>query len=116
MLARVVTRHGDRLVLDCGSKTLSSDLVRGPGAWPGHGAVLEDSGSALPDESLLVERLSEEHAVVKAASGSPRQPGDLVRLVPNHACVVANLVDHLWIVDGDRVVERLPVSARGRIA
>jgi hypothetical protein len=29
--------------------------------------------------------------------------------------VVSNLVDTIWMVDGNRVVERLPVAARGRI-
>ncbi len=109
-------RHADRIILDCGSKTLSSDLVRGPGPRPGHGAVLEALDAAQPDESLVIERLSEEHAVVRALRPSALGPGDLVRVVPNHACVVANLVDHAWIVDGERVVERLPISARGRIA
>ncbi len=117
VLARVVTTHApDRIVLDCGSKTLSSDLVRGPGPQPGHGVVLESLLSSAPDETLLVERLSEEHAVVRALRSSGLAPGQLVRVVPNHACVVMNLVDHAWIVDGERVVERLPISARGRIA
>jgi len=53
---------------------------------------------------------------VKAAVPSTLRPGDRVRLVPNHSCVVSNLVDHVWLVNGDEVVERLDVSARGRIA
>lgn len=117
VLARVVTAHApDRLVLDCGSKTLSNDLVRGPGPRPGHGAVLAALDASEPDDSLLIERLSEEHAVVRAQRPSALRPGDLVRVVPNHACVVMNLVDEAWMVDGERVIERLPVSARGRIA
>ena len=39
----------------------------------------------------------------------------LVRVVPNHSCVVSNLVDRIWLVDGDEVLEQLPVAARGRI-
>ena len=72
--------------------------------------------AAAPDERLVVERLSEEHATVRAAGGDPGfATGTLVRIVPNHSCVVSNLVDTVWMVDGDRVVERLPVAARGRI-
>jgi D-serine deaminase-like pyridoxal phosphate-dependent protein len=64
----------------------------------------------------VVERLSEEHAVVKALGGeSPLRPGDLVRVVPNHSCVVSNLVDAVWVVNGVNVVDQLEVSARGRI-
>lgn len=117
VLARVVTTHApDRVILDCGSKTLSSDQVRGPGNQPGYGVVLDALHSSTPDESLLIERLSEEHATVKAARPSALRPGHLVRIVPNHSCVVSNLVDSVWVVDGDLVIERLDVSARGRIA
>ncbi len=117
VLARVVTSHGtDRLILDCGSKTLSSDLVRGPGPHPGHGVVFDSLHSSSPDQSLLIERLSEEHAVVRSSGTTALAPGHLVRVVPNHSCVVANLVNELWLIDGDDVLERLDVSARGRIA
>ena len=72
--------------------------------------------TATPDERLVIESLSEEHAIARAAGGDPGLPtGTLVRIVPNHSCVVSNLVDAVWMVDGERVVERLPVAARGRI-
>ena len=64
----------------------------------------------------MIERLSEEHAVVRSSRPSRLKPGDLVRVVPNHSCVVSNLVDDVWLVDGEGVVEQLEVSARGRIA
>ena len=117
VLARVVSRPArDRVILDSGSKTLSNDLARGFVAAPGHGAVLRDLDSKEPDTSLLVERLSEEHATVRALNGdSALTIGTLVRVVPNHSCVVSNLVDQVWLVDGDRVVSTLPVAARGRI-
>jgi D-serine deaminase-like pyridoxal phosphate-dependent protein len=117
VLARVVSRPApDRVILDSGSKTLSNDLARGFSAMPGHGAVFESVQSTTPDARLAVERLSEEHATVKVSGGDEGlATGTLVRLVPNHSCVVSNLVDYVWMVDGDRVVERLPVAARGRI-
>jgi D-serine deaminase-like pyridoxal phosphate-dependent protein len=69
-----------------------------------------------PDESLLVERLSEEHATVRVlGAGCRLKPGDMVRVVPNHACVVSNLVDAISIVEGDEVVGQMPIAARGRI-
>jgi D-serine deaminase-like pyridoxal phosphate-dependent protein len=71
----------------------------------------------VPDSDLIVERLSEEHATVRVASGqTPLEPGDRVRVLPNHACVVSNLVDRVWLMEGGRVIEALPVSARGKIA
>jgi D-serine deaminase-like pyridoxal phosphate-dependent protein len=117
VLARVVSRPAaDRLIFDSGSKTLTSDLVKGRGHTPGHGAVLEDVHGSRPDESLVIERLSEEHATVRNAEGTSRLAiGDLVRIIPNHSCVVSNMVDTVWLVDGDAVIDRLPVAARGRI-
>ena len=117
VLARVVTTHApDRLILDCGSKTLTSDLARGPGNTAGFGTIMAALDSTAPDDSLAIERLSEEHAVVRASRPSHLEPGDLVRVIPNHSCVVSNLMDSVWLVDGDVVVEQMDISARGRIA
>jgi D-serine deaminase-like pyridoxal phosphate-dependent protein len=42
-------------------------------------------------------------------------PGDLVRVLPNHSCVVSNLVDEVWLVSGDEALDRIEIAARGRI-
>jgi len=117
VLATVVARHAGRIILDCGSKTLTNDQARGMTPTPGYGAVLADDGASPRriDETLTIERLSEEHATVKVTGTTRLEPGDRVRVVPNHACVVSNLVDAVQLVDGDRVVETVPVAARGRI-
>ena len=134
VMARVVSKPAaDRIILDSGSKTLSNDGARGFAPAPGYGTVLRWtgghslsggqplsgghslSGPWVPDDTLLIERLSEEHATVKATSGSTAlEPGDLVRIVPNHSCVVSNLVDQAWLVDGE-TAQPLPIAARGRI-
>ena len=118
ILARVVSRPAsDRVILDSGSKTLTKDLARGFVEMPGYGAILTGLHTPKPDDRLEIVNLSEEHATVRASGGDPgRLPtGTLVRIVPNHSCVVSNMVDAVWMVDGERVVERLPVAARGRI-
>jgi D-serine deaminase-like pyridoxal phosphate-dependent protein len=118
VLARVVsTPAPDRLILDCGSKTLTTDLARAFGSTPGYGVVFTDLQAEQPDESLVVERLSEEHATVRVKNDGHRlKTGDLVRVLPNHSCVVSNLVDSVWMVDGESVVDELAIAARGRIA
>ena len=119
VLARVVSKPAaDRIVLDSGSKTLTNDGARGFAPLIGFGTVLAATfpDSRLPDTvaELLVERLSEEHATVRVTSGHTElEPGDLVRVLPNHSCVVSNLVDAAWLVDGDRA-EPMPIAARGR--
>jgi D-serine deaminase-like pyridoxal phosphate-dependent protein len=117
VLARVVSRPArDRIILDSGSKTLTNDGARGFSALEGYGAPLVDVHGSEPNPSLIIERLSEEHATVRVVDGkSGLETGDLVRIVPNHSCVVSNLVDCVWMVDGSRVLEPLTVAARGRI-
>jgi D-serine deaminase-like pyridoxal phosphate-dependent protein len=116
VVATVVSRPAaDRAVLDCGSKTLTSDAARGFGATPGYGSVFVSSDEDTPDPNIVIERLSEEHAVCRVQVDSPLQPGDRVRVLPNHACTVTNLTDRLWLADAQGAVTPLHVAARGRI-
>jgi D-serine deaminase-like pyridoxal phosphate-dependent protein len=95
----------DRAVIDAGSKTLSSDPLRPrPG---GYGQVL--------GRASRIEKLSEEHGVLAVAEGESFRVGERVRILPNHACVVANLHDCLVGVSGDRVEAVLEVAARGKV-
>jgi D-serine deaminase-like pyridoxal phosphate-dependent protein len=114
VLSSVVTQHEGRIILDAGSKTLTNDQARGITAAPGYGAILTADGSAI-DDRLTIERLSEEHATVRVTGATTLKPGDRVRVVPNHSCVVSNLVNEVRLVDGERVIDTLPVAARGRI-
>jgi len=119
VMATVVSKpSANRIILDCGSKTLSSDGARGFAPLAGHGVIYRDvqmPEGVKPDKHLIIERLSEEHATVSVVSGETSlEPGDRVRVVPNHSCVVSNLVDEAWVVDGERVTA-MPIAARGRL-
>jgi D-serine deaminase-like pyridoxal phosphate-dependent protein len=118
VLATVVAKHEGRIILDCGSKTLTNDQARGITKAQGFGAVLKGAaaGSRLIDETLTIERLSEEHATVGVAGATRLEPGDRVQVVPNHSCVVSNMVDAVHLVEGDRFIETIAVEARGRIS
>jgi D-serine deaminase-like pyridoxal phosphate-dependent protein len=106
VVATVVSVPGPgRAVLDAGSKTLSSDPLRP--RPDGYGQVL--------GRRSRVDKLSEEHGVVAVAEGESFRVGERVRVLPNHACVVANLHDTLVGVSGDRVEAVLEVAARGRV-
>jgi D-serine deaminase-like pyridoxal phosphate-dependent protein len=95
----------DRAVVDAGSKTLSSDPLR-PRAG-GHGQIL--------GRASRLEKLSEEHGVISVVPGETFRVGERVRILPNHACVVANLHDRLVGVSGERVETVLDIAARGRV-
>jgi len=117
VLAMVVAKPApDRIVLDCGSKTLTNDPPHGFNRPTGFGAVFADLDANVLDGDLRIERLSEEHAVVTAATRATRlEPGDLVRVLPNHVCPVSNLVDCVRLIEGRTVVDTLAVAARGTI-
>lgn len=94
-------------VIDAGSKALSREEVRAPGA-NGFGALLD-----RPE--ITVRAVSEEHGVLDL-SGTDWRPrvGDRVRVVPNHVCVSVNLNETLWGVRGDRIETAWEITARGR--
>ena len=108
VLATVVSRPTpERAVIDAGSKTLSSDLLA-PGQGDGYGL--------LPDyPEAIIARLSEEHGVLDLG-GSARKPelGECVRVIPNHACVVTNLHDRIYLHRNGEVLAQLPIYARGK--
>jgi D-serine deaminase-like pyridoxal phosphate-dependent protein len=104
--ATVVSRASpERGILDSGSKTLTSDT----GGIDGHGLILEHP-------QAKIARFAEEHGFLDLSGCNDRpQVGDVVRIVPNHVCVVVNMVDRLVTVRGGEIVGELPVAARGRL-
>lgn len=104
VLATVVSVPApDRAIVDAGSKTLTSDLL----GLAGYGHV-----RGRPD--IAIDQLSEEHGRLVSTRPIDLQVGDTVRIVPNHACVVTNMVDAVYALDGERLA-RWPVPARGCI-
>jgi D-serine deaminase-like pyridoxal phosphate-dependent protein len=117
IISTVVSRPArDRVIFDAGSKTLTSDAARGFSPTTGYGLVFPSLTATQPEESIEIERLSEEHATVRVHESCTLKPGDRVRILPNHSCVVTNLMDEVLLVDGDRVVDTLPIAARGRVS
>lgn len=115
IVATVVSRPApDRAIFDAGSKTLAADGIRGFGAETGYGLVYPSLDAVQPDPTIQIERLSEEHATARVPPTCRLAIGHRVRIIPNHSCVVTNLADELWLVDGNTIVERLPVAARGK--
>jgi D-serine deaminase-like pyridoxal phosphate-dependent protein len=110
IIATVIsTAVPDQVVLDSGSKTLTSDrLIHNPDA--GHGYIIE-----YPD--AVIRRLSEEHAQVQFAPGS-RRPGlgERVTIIPNHVCPCVNLQDELWWRESDGSMRPIRVDARGKLS
>ncbi len=103
----VVSRAAaDRGILDAGSKTLTAD--------PGGG--LDGFGLILEHPEARIARFAEEHGMLDLSRSNTRPNiGDIVRIVPNHVCVVVNMVDEVVMVRGDEIIGTLPVVARGKL-
>ncbi len=101
ILSRVISRPTtDRLVLDCGRKSIPEE----PAGMP----IIDE-----PEELELIG-LSEEHAKVDIHGASDARPGDTVRVTPWHGCTTFNLHDSVYVLQGDEVVDIWPVTGRGK--
>jgi 3-hydroxy-D-aspartate aldolase len=95
LLTTVVSRHGDRAVLDCGVKAMSIDL-------------------GLPDTPCgRVHEVHEEHMLLDVAPGTPVQLGDRVELGVVYCGGTINLHDVYYVAEGSTVVDVWEIQARG---
>jgi D-serine deaminase-like pyridoxal phosphate-dependent protein len=101
----VSTAVPGQVVIDAGAKTLTKDLppyVEGYGSLP-----------AYPD--AVIERVSDYHGVVRIPPGTPApRLGEVVAIIPNHACPVVDLHDTFVAHRSGSIIGVWPVDARGR--
>lgn len=106
-VARVVSRPTPtRAVIDAGTKTLSSDRA----------SAVDGLGEVRGHPEWTIASLSEEHGVLSLPDGA-RGPaiGDLVEIVPNHACAMLNLHDEVTVVRHGAVLDVWSVEGRGLV-
>lgn len=108
VLATVVsTAVPGQAVIDAGTKSLGREPMRG--------AAGEGFGALLDRPEVVVSRMSEEHGILDLSHTDWRPAvGDVVRVVPNHVCVVVQLFDSVYGVRRDVVETSWDVEARGR--
>ncbi len=104
----VSTAVPEKVVIDAGTKTLTSDRnAKFPDS--GHGHVVE-----YPQARIV--RLSEEHGELDVSACDLRPKlGDRVQVIPNHICPCVNLQDEVWLRQADGSLHALKVDARGRL-
>jgi D-serine deaminase-like pyridoxal phosphate-dependent protein len=108
VVATVVSVHTDWIVVDAGSKSLSSDRLNRRDGPPIVGQLVD-----RPDYHVV--RVSEEHGMISTPPDSPLRVGDRVAIVPSHACTVINLTDDVLVAEAGAIVDRWRVAARGRV-
>jgi 3-hydroxy-D-aspartate aldolase len=81
----------------------------------GHKSTTKDH--ALPRvhgiEGASVTSLNDEHAIMAIPPDCTIRIGDRVRLIPSHTDPTMNLHDVIYAVEGERIVDVWPISARG---
>lgn len=96
LLTTVVSKRDDLTVVDAGVKTCGVD-----------------QGMPGPQKGSIREIVaSEEHFQLHGYTGQEKV-GDKLLLVPAHCCSTVNLHDKIYLVDGEDVVDRLLITARG---
>jgi D-serine deaminase-like pyridoxal phosphate-dependent protein len=111
VVATVVSRPSENLaIIDGGSKTFATDVQ--PGTKP---LNLEGFGHVVGCPDAVLERLTEEHGMLRVSEDHDLGVGDTVRIIPNHICSTVNLHNEVFFTDGDDAVERIDVSARGKL-
>jgi D-serine deaminase-like pyridoxal phosphate-dependent protein len=103
----VSTSVTGQAVVDAGTKALGREPLRGDDGT-GFGALLEHP-------AVTVSRMSEEHGILDLGDSAWRPTvGEVIRIVPNHVCIVTHLNDVIYGVEGEQVVTNWSVAARGR--
>ena len=91
-------------ILDAGTKILTSD---GCERHPGYGYVI-----GRPD--MTITALNEEHAFLESSLPLSVHIGDKLAVIPNHCCVVCNMVDELYGIRNGQLDHKIRIDARGK--
>jgi D-serine deaminase-like pyridoxal phosphate-dependent protein len=111
VVVTVVSRPSEDLaIIDGGSKTFATDVP--PGREP---LNLEGFGHVVGYADAVLERLTEEHGMLRVRSAHDPEVGDTLRVIPNHVCSTVNLHNEVRVVDETGAIERVKVAARGKL-
>jgi len=94
-------------IIDAGSKTLGLDKgAHGNTSIKGYGIIKQHPGSEIIS-------LSEEVGKISVSINSALSVGDKIEIIPNHACVPANLTSRLITHQAEKVTGDIEIDMRG---
>ena len=96
VLSTVVSQREGLTVIDAGVKTCGTDQGM-PVPYKGNASEIVAS-----EEHFQIHNYSEKTEV-----------GDKILMVPAHCCSTVNLYDKIYLIDGDKVIDRIPITAKG---
>jgi D-serine deaminase-like pyridoxal phosphate-dependent protein len=103
----VVSVQGDRMMIDGGSKTFSSDR-----------SATDDGlfGELDGDPGARFHKMNEEHGFIDLTFAERTyRPGDRVRVLMNHVCVAMNLQEQVFALHDGAVTATWKVEGRGKL-
>lgn len=104
----VSTTVKGKMMLDAGSKTMSSDPLK---AKNGRGF-----GKICGYEDLFIEKMNEEHGYVDISKSDKKfKVGDKLLVIPNHACTTVNMHNEVYGIRNNKVELCWQISARGKV-
>lgn len=108
VLASVISNPQDGVfICDAGAKCLGLDKgAHGNSSISGHGRLI-----GCPE--VTVSALSEEVGKLRVSGTTTLKVGELIRIIPNHACSTANLTDYFICCRGDDACGIMEVDIRG---
>ena len=105
VLATVVsTPTKNRAIIDAGSKVLTSDLFG-----------MNDHGSIVNYPELRITQLTEEHGTIVSEQNTNLVIGQKIEIIPNHACVVTNMLNEVNLITEEKKIKKVKVIARGKV-
>jgi D-serine deaminase-like pyridoxal phosphate-dependent protein len=96
ILTTVVSKRNGLTVVDAGVKTCGTDQGM-PALYKGEAEEIVAS-----EEHFQIHKYSESVSV-----------GEKIRLIPAHCCSTVNLHDKIYVIDGETVVDRILITAKG---
>lgn len=93
----VVSVQDKQIITDAGRKSMG----------------LDQTPAAFVDFPGVPVKTTEEHTAIPV-EGSKFKLGDKLLMLPGHCCTTINIHDQLYLVRNGKVVDRIPVSGRGK--
>jgi len=96
LATQVISVNSRQVIVDGGMKSISVD----------------QAAPSFRDYPGVPAKMSEEHASMSNPGGL--KIGDRLLMIPGHCCTTFNLHDFLYLVRNGKVIDRIPVTSRGK--
>lgn len=105
VVSTIVSKSDEHTVIaDVGTKSLTSDTCH---HCSGYGYI-----KGYP--YMEIYSLNEEHAFIRSEHKNTLEIGDKIEIIPNHACVVTNMVEEAYGFSHGKLDHMLKIDARGK--